>query len=33
MPRDLSKFVAPDLVDSRCTECGAQVNEQAHSGA
>jgi len=25
MPRDLSKFVAPDLVDSRCTECGAQV--------
>ena len=25
MPRDLSKFVAPDLVDSRCTECSAQV--------
>jgi hypothetical protein len=25
MPRDLCKFVAPDLVDSRCTECGAKV--------
>ena len=25
MPRDLSKFMPPDLVDSRCTECGAQV--------
>lgn len=25
MPRDLSKFIAPDLVDSKCTECGAEV--------
>ena len=25
MPRDLSAFIAPDLVDSRCTECGAEV--------
>jgi hypothetical protein len=25
MPRDLSKFIAPDLVDSKCTECGARV--------
>lgn len=25
MPRDLGKFIAPDLVDSTCTECGAQV--------
>ena len=28
MPRDLSRFVAPDLVDSKCTECGAQVPDQ-----
>jgi len=25
MPRDLSKFIAPDLVDSKCTECGAEA--------
>jgi hypothetical protein len=25
MPRDLSRFIAPDLVDSTCTECGAKV--------
>lgn len=25
MPRDLSKLMPPDLVDSQCTECGAQV--------
>jgi hypothetical protein len=25
MPRDLTKFIAPDLVNSQCTECGAQV--------
>lgn len=28
MPRDLSKFIAPDLVDSKCTECGAQVPDE-----
>lgn len=25
MPRDLSKLMPPDLVNSQCTECGAQV--------
>lgn len=25
MPRDLSKLMPPDLVDHRCTECGAEV--------
>ena len=25
MPRDLSRFIPPDLVDSQCTECGAKV--------
>lgn len=25
MPRDLSKFITPNLVDSKCTECGAEV--------
>jgi hypothetical protein len=25
MPRDLSNFIAPNLVDSHCTECGAEV--------
>ena len=25
MPRDLSKFIAPDLVNSKCTECVAKV--------
>ena len=25
MPRDPSKLMPPDLVDSKCTECGAQV--------
>jgi hypothetical protein len=24
MPRDLSRFIAPDLADSTCTECGAR---------
>ena len=28
MPRDLSKFIAPDLVDSKCTECGAEVPDE-----
>jgi len=28
MPRDLGKFIAPDLVDSKCTECGAQVPDE-----
>jgi hypothetical protein len=25
MPRDSSRFIAPELVDSKCTECGAEV--------
>ena len=25
MPRDLKTLMPPDLVDSRCTECGAEV--------
>ena len=25
MPRDLSKLMPPDLVNSQCTECGAEV--------
>jgi hypothetical protein len=28
MPRDLSRFIAPDLVDSTCTECGARVPDE-----
>ena len=28
MPRDLSRFIAPDLVDSKCTECGARVPDE-----
>jgi hypothetical protein len=28
MPRDLSRFVAPDLVDQHCTECGARVPDE-----
>ncbi|MEJ2246924.1 MAG: DUF5946 family protein, partial [Acidobacteriota bacterium] len=28
MPRDPSKFIAPDLVDSKCTECGAEVPDE-----
>ena len=28
MPRDLSKFIAPVLVDSKCTECGAEVPDE-----
>ncbi|MBC7248999.1 MAG: hypothetical protein H5T62_01815 [Anaerolineae bacterium] len=31
MPRDLSKFMPPPLVDSRCTECGAEVPAQFSS--
>ena len=28
MPRDLRRFIAPDLVDSTCTECGARVPDE-----
>jgi len=28
MPRDLSRFIAPDLVDSTCTECGAKAPDE-----
>jgi hypothetical protein len=28
MPRDLSRFIAPDLVDQHCTECGARVPDE-----
>jgi hypothetical protein len=31
MPRDPSKFIAPDLVNSRCTECGAKVPDEFSS--
>lgn len=31
MPRDLSRFIAPDLVDSTCTECGARVPDEFSS--
>ena len=31
MPRDLSKFIAPDLVGSKCTECGAKVPDEFSS--
>jgi hypothetical protein len=31
MPRDLSNFIAPDLVDSKCTECGAEVPDSYSS--
>jgi hypothetical protein len=27
MPRDLSKFIAPDLGDSKCTECSKVAAE------
>jgi hypothetical protein len=28
MPRDLSRSIAPALVDSTCTECGARVPDK-----
>lgn len=28
MPHDLSKFIPPALVDSKCTECGAEVPDE-----
>lgn len=28
MFRDLGRFIAPDLVDSKCTECGATVPDE-----
>ena len=31
MPRDPSKFIASDLVDSKCTECGAEVPDKFNS--
>ncbi len=31
MPRDLSKFMPPDLVDSKCTECGAEIPAKSYA--
>jgi hypothetical protein len=31
MPRHLGRSIAPDLVDSTCTECGAQVPDEFSS--
>jgi len=31
MPRNPGKFIAPGLVDSKCTECGAEVPDEFNS--